>query len=332
MRVGSRREASTSTPAGAAGDAAATWPYSRIGRWLREPLLHFVLAGAALFGVYAWLYPSAYEQPDNNRIVITEDDLKQASVVWLAQGLPPPTPAQMANLIEGKVREEVLYREGLALGLDRNDTIVKRRMVQKMEFLAEDLAALGEPSRDELKAWYDANRERFAQPPRASFRHIYFSPDRRHGQARADAERALEQLAGKPAAAADGVGDPFMFQAHYPDRSFDQVAKTFGPGFARALFAQAPGGWRGPIESGLGWHLVWIDELTPQQVPAFDEIEPEVKQAWIAERRETMKREAYEAMRARYTVVLPRVSAPGGAASGAALRAASTDAPASEAK
>jgi len=285
---------------------------SRVGRFLREPLLHFLVAGAALFGLYAWLNPSAFEAPDDHRIVITEDDLKQISVVWLAQGRPPPTPAEMASLIEGKVREEVLYREGLALGLEKNDTIVKRRMVQKMEFLAEDLASLGEPSRDQLAKWYDTNRDRFTQAPRATFRHIYFSPDHRHGKARADAEHELAKLAGKPADAVDATasGDPFMFQAYYPDRSYDQVAKAFGPGFARALFEQTPGAWRGPIESGFGWHLVFIDELTPAQVPPFDEIEPEVKQAWIAERRETLKREAYEAMRARYTVVLPRPSSP----------------------
>lgn len=310
------------------GGPAGSPPPSRAGRWLREPLLHFLLAGLALFGVYRWFNPSAFEAPADNRIVITADDLRQMSLVWLAQGRPPPTPEQMASLIETKVREEVLYREALALGLDKDDTIVKRRMAQKMDFLADDLAALVEPTPQALRQWFDANRERFAQSPRASFRHLYFSPDRRHAQARDGAAQALDQLRAAHAGAdgVAGVGDPFMFQAYYPDRSFDQVAKDFGPGFARKLFEEPVGAWSGPIESGFGWHLVWIDELTPGRVPPFDEIEPEVKRAWLAERREELKRVAYQAMRERYTVVLPSepAAADAAAAAGASAPAAAS--------
>jgi hypothetical protein len=281
---------------------------SRVRRWLREPLVHFLLAGLALFGLYGWLEPAAFEQPSDRQIVITPDDLRQLSLVWLAQGRPPPSADELASLVEAKVREEVLYREALALGLDREDTIVKRRMAQKMDFIADDLASLQEPSRKELETWFEANAERFARPPRVSFRHIYFAPDRRHAQARDDAVRALESLGGKgaDAAATAGLGDRFMFQSYYPDRSLDQIAKDFGPRFAQALVAEAPGAWHGPIESGFGWHLVWIDEMTPRRIPAFGDIEPEVREAWTADRREEMKRMAYQAMRDRYTVVLPK--------------------------
>lgn len=289
------------------------FPRSRMSRWLREPLLQFLLAGFALFAVYRALHPAAFSPPADDRIVITRDDLRQMSVVWLAQGRQPPTPAQIASLVEAKVREEVLFREALALGLDKNDTIVKRRLVQKMDFLAEDLASLGEPGRDELKAWFDANRERFARAPRASFRHLYFSPDRRGARTRDDAVTALAKLRGRRADAAGiaALGDQFMFQDYYPDRSFDQIATAFGPQFAKTLFDQVPGAWQGPVESGLGWHVVWIDELQPMRVPPYEEIEAEVKQEWIAERRDEAKRRSYEAMRARYTIVLPDETAPG---------------------
>lgn len=307
------------SPPPADGDPAGS-PRSSIARWLREPLLHFLLAGAALFGIYRWLNPSAFEPPADNRIVITADDLRQMSLVWLAQGRPAPTPEQMAHLVETKVREEVLYREALALGLDKDDTIVKRRMAQKMDFLADDVAALAEPTPDALRKWFEANRDRFALPPRASFRHLYFSPDRRHAQARDGAAHALEQLRAAHAGAdgVAGLGDPFMFQAYYPDRSFDQIAKDFGPGFARTLVEQPVGAWQGPIESGFGWHLVWIDELTPRRIPPFDEIEPEVKRAWLADRRDELKRVAYQAMRERYTVVLAHDPGPADAPASAA--------------
>jgi peptidyl-prolyl cis-trans isomerase C len=229
------------------------------------------------------------------------------SVAWLAQGRSTPTPEEMRSLVDMRVREEILYREALALGLDKGDTIVKRRLAQKMEFLFEDVSALHEPTKDELRAWFEKNADRFARPPRASFRHLYFSPDRRGARAREDAARVLDTLRGKPASAPQGaaLADRFMFQDYYGDRSFEEMAKLFGPRFAQALLQQPPGAWRGPIESGYGWHLVWVDSLTPSRVPAFEEVEAEAKTEWMANQRDETRRRAYEAMRSRYEVVLP---------------------------
>src|SRR5262249_17783278 len=139
---------------------------SKVTRWLREPLLHFVLIGLALFGVYRLLQPGGGGQNDSTKIVLTEDDLAQMTVTWRAQGRPPPTQEEMKSLLEEKIRQEVLYREALKLGLDKDDTIVKRRMVQKMDFLSDDLSDLREPNRDELKAWFTKNSERFTVPGR----------------------------------------------------------------------------------------------------------------------------------------------------------------------
>jgi hypothetical protein len=275
-------------------------------RWLREPLLHFLLAGLALFLVHQALNPSAADRDASNRITLTEDDLRQMTIAWQAQGRPLPTAEQMQSLVEAKVREEILYREALALGLDKNDTIVKRRLAQKMEFLTEDVAALRDPTSDELRAWFEKNSARFALSPCASFRHLYFSPDQRGARARDEAARALLKLAGKSGdwPGASALADPFMFQDHYSDRSFEQLANLFGPPFAQAVLDLTPGSWQGPIESGYGWHLVWVDSLTPGRVPAFEEVEPDVKAVWVAEQRSDAKRNAFDAMRARYEVVL----------------------------
>lgn len=276
----------------------------RLARLAREPLLWFLLAGAALFGVYRLLNPEAFDRPDRNRIVITPADLTQMGVQWRARGLPPLTAEQWKSLIETRVREEVLFREAVALGLDRDDTIVKRRMVQKMDFLAQDLAAAREPSTAELKEWFAQHPERFTLPPRVSFRHLYFSSDKRGARARDDAAAAVKVLSGNPEAK---VGDAFMFQDAYADRTPDQMAKDFGPGFAKALFALAPGQWQGPVESGYGWHTVQVTQAAPARVPAFEEIVPEVKTDWMGEQAETAKRRVYESMRARYEVVLPDI-------------------------
>ena len=280
----------------------------RIVMWLREPLLHFLLAGAALFAGYSALNSTAVGEEQRKRIELTADDLRQLTIAWVAQGRPAPTREEIEHLAQARVREEILYREALALGLDQDDTIVKRRLAQKMEFLFEDVAALREPTSAQLQAWFEQHAERFRRPARATFLHRYFSPDRRGASARDDAARARQVLAGQPAdaPAAAALADPFMFQDYYGDRSFDDVARVFGPAFARGLFQLTPGSWQGPIESGYGWHLVFVDSMTASYVPAFEDVEPEVKAAWIEDRRAAVRQQAFDAMRARYVVVLPQ--------------------------
>jgi peptidyl-prolyl cis-trans isomerase C len=121
--------------------------------------------------------------------------------------------------------------------------------------------------------------------------------------------RVLAKLAQAPADAPADLADPFMFQDSYGDRSPEELIKLFGLSFAQALFKLAPGAWQGPIESGYGWHLVFIDSITPARVPVFEEVEADAKTAWIEERRNASKRKMYEAMRARYQVVLPEPAA-----------------------
>ena len=274
-------------------------------RWTREPLVHFLLVGLLLFAGYGVLRREAAPEPTSRRIELTLGDLRQLEIAFTSRWQRPPTPDEMVGMIEGKLREEVLYREALALGLDQEDTIVKRRMAQKMEFLAEDGSAAREPGPGELAAWFDRNAQRFALPGRVSFRHLYFSPDRRGAQAHDDAAQALDQIRGRAEDTAAAPGDPFMFQATLAERTLEQLAKDFGPGFASAVFALAPGSWQGPIESGYGWHLVFVSASDAGRVPAFEEVEPEVKAAWQDEQRAEAWRKTYEEMRAKYELVLP---------------------------
>ena len=210
-------------------------------------------------------------------------------------------------MVEDKVKEEVLYREGLAMGLDKDDTIVKRRMAQKVQFLSEDVAAAHEPSTAELRTWFEKNTDRFALPSRYSFRHIYFSPDKRGTKAYSDAAEALARIAGHPenSALSTSVADRFMFQDYYGDRTPSAIAKEFGPQFAVALEKIKPGLWQGPIESGFGWHLVFVDTVIPGRIPAFEEVESEVKTVWLSDQKAQAWQKAYQTMRAKYTVLLP---------------------------
>jgi len=257
--------------------------------------------------VYGTMNGGRWGVGSSKQIALTLDDLRQMDMYFVSQWHRQPTPQEFQAMVEDKVREEVLYREGLAMGLDKDDTIVKRRMAQKMQFLAEDVAAAHEPSTAELQAWFPKNSSKFALPSRYSFRHLYFSPDKRGKSAQEDAAKALTKIAGQPedSKAAAALADRFMFQDYYGDRTPEQLAKEFGPQFAVAVEKLKPGSWQGPIESGYGWHLVFVDSVIPGRIPALEEVEPDVKTAWLGEQKTQAWQKAYQAMRAKYTVLLP---------------------------
>ncbi len=281
----------------------------QLRRWLREPLLHFLLLGLLLFAANSFIARGRTGAGPSKQIQITLDDLRQMAIYFQSQWGRPPTPEEFNGLVESKVKEEVLYREGLEMGLDKDDIIVKRRVAQKMQFLTEDVAAMQQPTPAALKAWYEKHSDRFAFPKRVSFRHLYFSPDDRHARAHDDAEKALARLSGQPenSKLAATLADQFMFQDYYRELAPDSLAKEFGPQFAQSVEKLPTGSWQGPIESGFGWHLVFVDAVAPGRVPVFEEVESDVKKAWLDEQGAQAWEKAYQDMRAKYTVLLPAV-------------------------
>ena len=279
-------------------------------RCLHEPLLHFLLIGTALFSLSAYMHRGGGVE-SSRHIALTLDELRQMEMYFESQWHRAPAVQEFQAMVEDKVREEVLYREALTMGLDKDDTIVKRRMAQKMQFLSEDIAAAHEPSTAELKTWFEKNSTKFALPSRYSFRHLYFSPDKRRENAQTDAARALARILDQPEDSRLGVSlaDRFMFQDYYRDRAPEALAKEFGSQFVVALEKLRPGSWQGPVESGYGWHLVYVDTLIPGRNAAFEEMESDVKTAWLAEQKQNAWQKAYREMRAKYTVLLPAPSA-----------------------
>jgi peptidyl-prolyl cis-trans isomerase C len=276
-------------------------------RLLREPLLHFLLLGAGLFAVFHYVQPAPSAQPSAWQIQLSLDELSQLTLQFQSQWRRLPTVQEFDRMVENRVEEEILYREALAMGLDKDDTIVKRRMAQKMQFLAEDVAAAREPTTAELKSWFAKNTDKFAMPKRVSFRHLYFSHERRGERVRDDAATALAKLAGQSqdSKLTEALADPFMSQDYYRDRTPEYLGKEFGPQFAQAVAKLPTGSWQGPIESAFGWHLVFVDTEIPGRVPAFEEVEGDVKTAWLGEQKALAWEKAYKDMRAKYTVLLP---------------------------
>lgn len=305
---GSESAPAVLTPNGSA--AAQPSPRSAVAaivqRVLKEPLAHFLVIGIVLFAASAYWQRGGTEADAPKQIVLTLDELQQLEMLFQSQWRRPPTPEEFNALVETKVKEEILYREALTLGLDKDDEIVKRRMAQKMQFIAEDVAEAHEPDTVQLRAWFEANSAKFAMPGRISFRQIYFSPDQRGTRARDDAVATLKKLDGKPIDAPVASGDPTMLQEYYGDRSSEQLAKDFGPVFAQAAFALPPGSWQGPIESGFGWHLLFVDSMIPGRIPNFEEVEPDVQTAWLGQQKARAWQKAYDTMRAKYVVLLPK--------------------------
>ncbi len=299
--------ASASLSAPAANGVRAAFRGTKRVLWLREPLLHFLVIGLAMFLLDAALNHGA--SPERSyKIALTVEDLRQLQDTFAAQWRRAPSVDEMRGLEEARIHEEVLYREALMLGLDRDDIIVKRRLAQKIQFLAQDVADAHQPTIGELKAWYVSNSARFALPSRFSFRQLYFSPDRRGRRAHDEAMKALARIGTEPeqSKAAAGMADPFMFLLdYYADRTPEELEKDFGLQFASAVPKLRPGSWQGPVQSGYGWHLVFVDNVIPGRTPVFEEVEAEVKAAWLGDRKQQALQRAYRAMRAKYTILLP---------------------------
>jgi parvulin-like peptidyl-prolyl isomerase len=271
-----------------------------------------------LFGANHFVRAAADTQ-DERRIELTTNDVRQLSIAWLAQGRPAPTPAQLKGLVDQKVAMEILVREAKDIGLDQDDEVIKRRLAQKMDFLFEDVAQARDPTETELRDWFSKNADRFTGPPRIDFHHLYFALGR--GRSVEDVEAAKARIAGRQddeAAAQLAAADQFMFQDAYADATPEQIAKTFGPSFAKAAFDLPKGSWQGPVASGYGWHLVYVDAFVPAALPKFEEVEPQVKAAWIDEQTRALKQKAFAELRTRYTVVTPPLDDPSLVAPGTA--------------
>ena len=260
---------------------------------LKDPLVLFLALGVLIF-IIANL--GAGDAGDT-RIDVGKPDIDRLSDQWQAQMGRPPTTEELNGLIEQFIREEVYFREAKRLSLDEGDIIVRRRLVQKLRFLTEDIAT-GQPSPEEdLLAFHADNAGRYRQAERFSFSHRYFSTDRRE-DARADAEAALAEP--------DNGGDPFMLQRTYAARSAREIGNQFGAPFAAALTALEPAAaWQGPIRSAYGWHLVRLDARLPERMPPYAEVADRVAADFNTQRREQANDAYYRSLLERYEVSRP---------------------------
>jgi len=272
---------------------------------LREPLLHFVFIGAVIYALYGAFAEPVVEETDKTIVVTTgEIDWMQSS--WQKRWNRPPTAQEFDALIQQYIKETVLYREALTMGLNKHDQIIRRRLAQKLEFLAKDLVALTPPTEEELLVYFDEHLPRYQEPTLYTFTQVFFNPDKRGDATLEDAEAARLTLIAQGDAIEDpgALGDGLMLQNYYSQKDQAEIQKNLGSGFTDALVTLAPGQWHGPILSGFGVHLVYVNSIIEPPQPAFAEVRERVVADWSLDRGEELNDRFYASLREQYTIVI----------------------------
>ncbi len=276
--------------------------------WWREPLLHFLLLGTLLFVVNAF-----WDQwfPAQGNIVINEGRVRMLAENFRRTWQRPPTASELDGLIEEQIRDEVLTREAQRLGLDRDDTVIRRRLRQKIEIITEEAAASVQPTDAQLQDYLNQHAENFRGESRTAFTQIFLDPSKRGDRLDADAKILLDRLRAderRPTSTNwQKLGDQlFMLKQEYPLSGEREIATIFGADFASSLLDLKTGEWSGPVRSGYGLHLVRVSASEAAGPVALADIRPVVEREWRNAQRKAGAEAQYQQLRAGYKIVVKR--------------------------
>lgn len=293
-----------------------------VKKLIHEPLVHFLAIGAGLFllnGLLGGSFATQSEQ-NANRIVVSQGQVEHLTAQFARTWQRPPTEAEVKGLIDEYVLDEISYREALALGLDRDDPTIRRRLRLKLETLNEDIVAAVPPSDEDLQKFLEKHPDSFRREPQVAFRQVFLNPDRRGRKADEDARNLLARLrAAGPDVDLAGFGDQLMMVPNdLPLSAGWEIGRLFGEQFRENVLEQAPGRWEGPIRSGYGLHLVLVTERTPGRLPELSEVRAEVEREWMFARKKEVQEAMHKKLLERYTVIVERPPGEGGKGSAVA--------------
>ena len=273
---------------------------------IREPFIHFLLLGAAIFVANRLVSGRADNQP--GKIVITQGQITSMVIGFSRTWQRPPTRDERDGLIRDRVREEVYYREALAMGLDRDDTIIRRRLQQKLEFVTDDVAMLAEPTDAELAEYLKAHADVFRTDRRFSFSQVYLDPSKHGNRLAQDATQLLTRLR-QEGRNVDlySLGDPFLLERRVEATPTSEVSKQFGDKFAAKLSDLSVGQWYGPVESAYGVHLVFVEERTEGRLPDLAEVRDAVRRDWTNARRLESNEKFFQNLLKHYDIVVEKI-------------------------
>lgn len=286
----------------------ATKSLNIIFQWIREPLFHFFAAGACIYlAFYAIADPQ--EEADERTVIVAAGEVEWLATAWKKRWNRPPTQQELDGILEQHVKETILYREALNMGLDKDDVVIRRRLSQKVEFLTFDLLQPPTPTDEELGTYFRENISNYTTEPRATITQIFFDPDRRGNSTLDDAKAAktkLSEISGTPTNV-DHFGDEFLLQSYFPDKSLSEISREFGSGFAEPVFELEPGKWHGPVLSGFGTHLVYLHSRTDATEPPLDAVREKVVSNWTDFKRKEQNDEFLKKLVEQYTVIIEPV-------------------------
>jgi hypothetical protein len=270
-------------------------------RLIREPLFHFLVLGAVIFAAHGFITRHRTDKP--GEIVVTQAALENIATGFTRTWQRPPTEDELQGLLRDYIRDEAAYREALALGLDRDDMIVRRRLRQKLEFVSDELAMRTEPSDAELQSFLEAHPGTFQTEPLFSFRQIFFNPQRHGENLHRDVARVLDALQRSGSHVPQtALGDPFLLQQSFDDVTLPDLKKTFGEHFASAISSLPVASWQGPIDSGYGVHLVFIAQHMDSHLPTLAEVRAQVRREYLDAKRGEATDNFYKVLLSRYSV------------------------------
>ncbi|MCX7350421.1 MAG: peptidylprolyl isomerase [Alphaproteobacteria bacterium] len=276
-------------------------------RFVREPLVHFLLLALLVFGAYGLV---SRREPATATIDVTQAKIEQLAGLFAKTWQRPPTAQELKGLIDDYVKEDIYVREALRLGLDTDDEVIRKRLRMKMEFVSDAEAEATPPTDIQLQAYMDAHPEAFRKPPQIAFEQVYINPDKHSPDASAAATALLEPLR-KDASYAATAGDPSLLPPSLPLTDQQGIAQIFGDDFATAIITLAPGEWEGPVSSAVGLHLVKVTDRAPGILPALGDIRTAVEREWMNDHRNAVEQQRFDDLLKRYKVTVEPISADG---------------------
>ena len=271
---------------------------------LREPAIHFLLLGALLYVCYVFF--NNFLNREQNVILVKSRDIQLMEENWKARWNRYPTPEEKEGMIQQHIKEKVLYKTAIEMGLDKEDMVIQRRMVQKVLYLGTDIIQPPQPNEADLVAYFEAHRDQYELPEFISMTHLFFDPDKRGETTLDDANRAINSLNAQkdPTSNLSAFGDPFMLASYYPSKSETEIRKLFGLGFTESVFVLEPGIWHGPVLSGYGTHLVYIHSHEKNELPEYADVRDKVRNDWMADKKAELEEKYIDGLLARYEVVI----------------------------
>jgi hypothetical protein len=267
--------------------------------------VHFFIIGALIYAAYAYTGTKAIED-DGKRISVTAGEITWLEDTWKKRWNRPPTPEELQGIVKQFLRERVLSSEATAMGLDKDDIVIRRRLAQKLEYLSQDVLDGGTPSDEELTAFFEKNAKAYEEPAVLTLTHVFFDPDKRGGQALEEAKTQKVVLSNQKVAPTDArsYGDPFMLQSYYPERTYGELSKLFGSGFVETLSGLPEGEWHGPVLSGYGVHLVYIHHRQDARPAKLSDVKDKVLLDWQDKRRQELSEKYLSGLLERYEVLI----------------------------